>query len=227
MACYQALLPLFSTLSSHLPSLISLTHLSLSQTFASPPSRRHHRHRRTHLRRHQPPANPTHSISLYFPHFPFLSFSPSFPVSLFHSLCFSFFLCFSLSLSLLPANENYPHPSTISLSLSLSPLTAHELVDPAMVFIRSVSLLSKLCSRRVQQSSLYGSVRWLQIQSGSELQLLDELPGKRKHEEASDVCDDSSLDDEDRLEVGNYRSRWSYFLAVNQDDQDGIEDFCS
>eukprot|EP00268_Persea_americana_P004738 TRINITY_DN1152_c0_g1_i7.p1 TRINITY_DN1152_c0_g1~~TRINITY_DN1152_c0_g1_i7.p1 ORF type:complete len:475 (-),score=91.63 TRINITY_DN1152_c0_g1_i7:352-1776(-) len=47
-----------------------------------------------------------------------------------------------------------------------------------MVFIRSVSLLSKLCSRRisiVQQSSLYGSVRWLQVQSGSELDLHSQL----------------------------------------------------
>ncbi|XXG49614.1 hypothetical protein AAC387_Pa02g3747 [Persea americana] len=32
-------------------------------------------------------------------------------------------------------------------------------------------------------------------------ELLDELPGKRKHEEASDYTDDSSLDDEDGLEV--------------------------
>ncbi|KAJ8628582.1 hypothetical protein MRB53_021905 [Persea americana] len=36
-------------------------------------------------------------------------------------------------------------------------------------------------------------------------ELLDELPGKRKHEEASDVSDDSSLDDEDGLELPTYK----------------------
>ncbi|KAJ0792791.1 putative citrate synthase [Helianthus annuus] len=38
-----------------------------------------------------------------------------------------------------------------------------------MVFYRSVSLLSKLRNRVVQQPSLSNSVRWLQIQTSSDL----------------------------------------------------------
>ncbi|XXG65307.1 hypothetical protein AAC387_Pa05g3043 [Persea americana] len=45
-------------------------------------------------------------------------------------------------------------------------------------------------------------------------ELLDELPGKRKHEEASDVSDDSSLDDEDGLEVFSW--------AIGDDDSQDI-----
>ncbi|XP_055817763.1 citrate synthase, mitochondrial [Solanum dulcamara] len=44
-----------------------------------------------------------------------------------------------------------------------------------MVFYRSVSLLSKLRSRAVQQSSLSNSVRWLQVQTSSGLDLRSEL----------------------------------------------------
>ena len=79
------------------PSLISLP------TKNTPQSRRHHRCYSTHLccrRASSSPANPAHSISLYFPIFPFFL---SFPVSLFLSL-------FSLFLTHLPANENHPHP---------------------------------------------------------------------------------------------------------------------
>ncbi|PSS10035.1 Citrate synthase [Actinidia chinensis var. chinensis] len=44
-----------------------------------------------------------------------------------------------------------------------------------MVFFRSFSALSKLRSHLVQQSSLNGSVRWLQIQSSSDLDLHSQL----------------------------------------------------
>ncbi|KAF3632319.1 Citrate synthase, mitochondrial [Capsicum annuum] len=44
-----------------------------------------------------------------------------------------------------------------------------------MVFYRSVSLLSKLRSRAVQQSNVSNSVRWLQVQSSSGLDLRSEL----------------------------------------------------
>ncbi|KAK1413368.1 hypothetical protein QVD17_35140 [Tagetes erecta] len=45
----------------------------------------------------------------------------------------------------------------------------------AMVFYRSVSLLSKLRNRVVQQPSLTNSVRWLQIQTSSDLDLHSQL----------------------------------------------------
>ncbi|XP_023738822.1 citrate synthase, mitochondrial isoform X2 [Lactuca sativa] len=44
-----------------------------------------------------------------------------------------------------------------------------------MVFYRSVSLLSKLSNRAVQQPSLSNSVRWLQIQTSSDLDLRAQL----------------------------------------------------
>ncbi|KAK9129014.1 hypothetical protein Syun_017811 [Stephania yunnanensis] len=44
-----------------------------------------------------------------------------------------------------------------------------------MSFFRTVSALSKLRSRAVQQSSLYSSVRWLQIQSSPEQDLRSQL----------------------------------------------------
>ncbi|XP_016469377.1 citrate synthase, mitochondrial [Nicotiana tabacum] len=44
-----------------------------------------------------------------------------------------------------------------------------------MVFYRGVSLLSKLRSRAVQQTSLSNSVRWLQVQTSSGLDLRSEL----------------------------------------------------
>ncbi|KAF2293667.1 hypothetical protein GH714_003958 [Hevea brasiliensis] len=44
-----------------------------------------------------------------------------------------------------------------------------------MVFFRSVSLLSRLRSRAVQQSNLSNSVRWLQMQSSSDLDLHSQL----------------------------------------------------
>ncbi|WMV10939.1 hypothetical protein MTR67_004324 [Solanum verrucosum] len=44
-----------------------------------------------------------------------------------------------------------------------------------MVFYRSVSLLSKLRSRAVQQSNVSNSVRWLQVQTSSGLDLRSEL----------------------------------------------------
>ncbi|XP_049415719.1 citrate synthase, mitochondrial [Solanum stenotomum] len=44
-----------------------------------------------------------------------------------------------------------------------------------MVFYRSVSLLSKLRSRAVQQSNVFNSVRWLQVQTSSGLDLRSEL----------------------------------------------------
>ncbi|KAI3511124.1 hypothetical protein L1887_18268 [Cichorium endivia] len=47
--------------------------------------------------------------------------------------------------------------------------------SPAMVFYRSVSLLSKLRNRVVQQPSLTNSVRWLQIQTSSDLDLHAQL----------------------------------------------------
>lgn len=44
-----------------------------------------------------------------------------------------------------------------------------------MVFYRSVSLLSKLRSRAVQQPNLSNSVRWLQVQTSSDLDLRSQL----------------------------------------------------
>ncbi|CAA7407244.1 unnamed protein product [Spirodela intermedia] len=44
-----------------------------------------------------------------------------------------------------------------------------------MVFLRGVSVLSKIRSRLAQQSATLGSVRWLQIQSASDLDLRSQL----------------------------------------------------
>ncbi|KAF4361765.1 hypothetical protein F8388_017907 [Cannabis sativa] len=71
-----------------------------------------------------------------------------------------------------------PQESLVRMGFQLSTSVVYpvaDVSDGSMVFFRAVSSLSRLRSRLTEQPNLKNSVRWLQVQSSSDLDLLSQL----------------------------------------------------